>query len=147
MRIHELMTRNVITVAPDTPVTRIVSLLAGQAISGVPVVDGDRLIGVISEADLLMREKPLHTPAAIAFLGAILMVESQEKTYEEFRRHAGATARDIMSSPVVTISPDMEVAEAAQIMLDRNINRLPVVEGDRMVGILTRKDLVRALLG
>lgn len=147
MRVRDLMTKEVITVAPDTPITRIVSLLAGQAISGVPVLDGDRLVGVISEADLLMREKPLHTPAAIAFLGAVLLVEDQDKTYNDLRKHVGATAQDIMTSPVVTIGPDAEVAEAAKAMLDRQINRLPVVEGDRMVGILTRKDLVRALLG
>lgn len=147
MRVRELMTSNVITVAPDTPITRIISLLSGQAISGVPVLEGDRLVGIISEADLLMREKPLHTPAAIAFLGAVLMVEDSDRTYQDLKKHVGATAQDVMTSPVLTIDPEAEVAEAAKLMLDRNVNRLPVVADDRMVGIVTRKDLVRALLG
>jgi CBS domain-containing protein len=93
-----------------------------------------------------MREKPLHMPAAISFLGEALLLESRKQIDDEFRRHFGATARDIMTSPVVTIEPDMTLSRAAQIMVDKDVKRLPVVENDRLVGILTRKDLVRALL-
>lgn len=146
MLVRELMSKDVITVGPDTPITQIISLLAGQAISGLPVVVGDKLVGIVSEGDLVMREKPVRTPAAIAFLGALLFVKSFEQTYEELRRHVGATAADVMTKDVITIGPDATVTEAASLILDRDVKRLPVVEGDRLVGILTRKDLVRALL-
>lgn len=144
--VSEYMTREVLTVTPDTPVPQIVSVLAGQAISGLPVVEGDRVVGIISEGDLVMREKPLHMPAAISFLGEALLFESRKQIDDEFRRHFGATAADIMTREVVTIQPDMLLSQAAQIMVDKDVKRLPVVDNGRLVGILTRKDLVRALL-
>lgn len=144
--VSEYMTREVLTVTPDTPVPQIVSVLAGQAISGLPVVEGDRVVGIISEGDLVMREKPLHMPAAISFLGEALLFESRKQIDDEFRRHFGATAADIMTRDVVTIEPDMLLSQAAQIMVDKDVKRLPVVDNGRLVGILTRKDLVRALL-
>lgn len=146
MRVSELMTREVLTVRPDTPVQQIIRLLAGQAISGVPVVEGDRVVGIVSEGDLIMREKPVHAPAAIEFLGALLVLENPQRTYEELRRTVGATARDVMTTRVMTTRPDAEVAEAAKTMIEHDLKRLPVVEDGRLVGILTRKDLVRALL-
>lgn len=145
-RVRDYMTREVLTVNPDTPVPQIVAVLAGQAISGLPVVDGDRLVGVISEGDLMMREKPLHMPAAISFLGEALVLDTRKRIDDEFRRHFGAVARDIMTTKVHTVTPDSLLSEAAQLMVDHDVKRLPVVEGDQLVGILTRKDLVRALL-
>lgn len=148
LRVRDLMTRDVLTVSPDTPIQQIISVLAGQAISGLPVVDAEgRVVGLVSEGDLVMREKPVKMPAAIAFLGALLFVEDFQKTYEDLRRHVGATAGDVMTREVITIGPDATVEEAARVLIERDVKRLPVVEGDRLVGILTRKDLVRALLG
>lgn len=146
MPVHEWMTREVLSVGPETPVSEIVKLLASRAVSGLPVVDGGRLVGIVSEGDLIMREKPVQAPAAIAFLGALLFVNDFDRTKEELRRHAGASARDVMTSPVVTVRPDAEVSEAAALMVDKDVKRLPVVQDGRLVGILTRKDLVRALL-
>lgn len=144
--VKDYMTRDVLTVNPDTPVPQIVRVLAGQAISGLPVVDGERVVGVVSEGDLMMREKPLHMPATISFLGEALMLDSRKQFEDEFRRHFGAVARDIMTTKVITVEPDMLLSKAAQIMVDHDVKRLPVVDQGRLVGILTRKDLVRALL-
>ena len=144
--VRDYMTREVLTVNPDTPVPQIVRVLAGQAISGLPVVDGDRVVGIVSEGDLMMREKPLHMPAAISFLGEALLLDTRKQIDDEFRRHFGAVARDIMSTHVYTVGPDNLLAEAAQLMVDKDVKRLPVVDNGKLVGILTRKDLVRALL-
>ncbi|HEY9720837.1 MAG TPA: CBS domain-containing protein [Oscillatoriaceae cyanobacterium] len=146
MLVRDLMTREVLTVRPETPVQQIIRLLSGQAISGVPVVDGDRVVGIVSEGDLIMREKPVHAPAAIEFLGALLVLENPQRTYEELRRTVGATAADVMTKRVVTTRPEADVSEAARVMIEHDLKRLPVIENDRLVGILTRKDLVRALL-
>jgi CBS domain-containing protein len=145
-RVREYMTTDVLTVGPDTPVPQIVAVLAGQAISGLPVVDGDRVVGIVSEGDLVMREKPLHMPAAISFLGEALMIDSPKQIDTEFKKHFGATAKDIMTSHVYTVAPDAALSAAAQLMVDKDVKRLPVVENGKLVGILTRKDLVRALL-
>jgi CBS domain-containing protein len=144
--VREYMTTEVLSVSPDTPVSQIIAVLSGQAISGLPVVEGDRVVGVVSEGDLVMREKPLHMPAAISFLGVALTFESGKQMEEEFRRHAGATAGEIMTREVITVAPDTRLSEAARLMVDRDVKRLPVVDNGRLVGILTRKDLVRALL-
>ncbi|MFP5503677.1 MAG: CBS domain-containing protein [Candidatus Sericytochromatia bacterium] len=147
MRVSEIMTRDVLTVTPDTPIKQIISVLSGQAISGLPVVEADgRLVGIVSEGDLVMREKPVYMPAAVAFLGALIFVEDFKQTFEDLRRHVGATAQDVMTHAVITIGPEATTEEAAKIMIDRDVKRLPVVEGDRLIGILTRKDLVRSLL-
>lgn len=146
MLVRDLMTREVITVAPDTPVERIIRLLAGQPISGVPVVEGDHVVGIISEGDLVMREKKVDTPAAISFLGALLFVEDFRRTYEELRRHVGATAQDIMTHDVVAIEPEATAEAAATLMIERDLKRLPVLEGGKLVGIITRKDLLRTLM-
>jgi CBS domain-containing protein len=144
--VREYMTTEVLTATPTTPVPQIVATLSGQAISGLPVVDGDRVVGIVSEGDLVMREKPLHMPAAISFLGEALMLDSRKQIDDEFRKHFGATAADIMTREVYTISPEAALSEAARLMVEKDVKRLPVVENDRLVGILTRKDLVRALL-
>lgn len=146
MLVRDMMTREVITVSPDTPVEQIIRLLVGQPISGVPVVEGDRVVGIVSEGDLVMREKKVDTPAAISFLGALLFVEDFNRTFEELRRHVGATARDVMTHDVVSISPDAPLSDAATQLIDQDLKRLPVVEDGRLVGIITRKDLVRSLL-
>lgn len=145
-RVRDYMTTDVLTVSPDTPVPQIVAVLAGQAISGLPVVEGDRVVGIVSEGDLVMREKPLHMPAAISFLGEALMIDSPKQIDTEFKKHFGATAKDIMTAHVYTVSPETALSEAAKLMVEKDVKRLPVVEGDKLVGILTRKDLVRALL-
>ena len=145
-RVRDYMTRDVLTVTPETPVPKIVAVLAGQAISGLPVVEGDRVVGIVSEGDLVMREKPLHMPAAISFLGEMLVLDPARRFNDEFRRHFGATAGDIMTREVVTVTSDDSIAHAAQIFVDQDLKRLPVVDDGKLVGILTRKDLVRALL-
>jgi CBS domain-containing protein len=144
--VRDYMTREVLTVNPDTSVPEIVRLLSGQAVSGLPVVDGRRVVGIVSEGDLMMREKPLHMPAAISFLGEVLVLESRKKIDDEFRRHFGATASDIMTREVISVGPDTALSAAAKLMVDKDVKRLPVVEDGQLVGILTRKDLVRALL-
>lgn len=137
MKVRDVMTADVATVAPDTDLRDVAALLVQKRISGVPVVEGGRVLGVVSERDILFKERPsdgLHRGVL-----AWLMDEGDLMLKIDAR-----TAGTAMTSPAVTIGPARGVADAAALMLDESISRLPVVEGDTLVGIVTRHDLVRA---
>lgn len=143
MNVRDVMTPDVITVGPTMSLGDVARVLTDHGISGVPVVDQTgELIGVISEADFLMKERgrPARPQSGFdRFLG--LRTDATED-----RRLTAQTAAQAMSAPPVTIESDRSDREAAAIMVDRGINRLPVMSAGRMVGIVTRADLVRAYL-
>jgi CBS domain-containing protein len=137
MRVKDVMTADVVTVAPDTELRDVAALLVRHRISGVPVVQEGRVLGVISERDILFKERPssgLHRGVL-----AWLMDEGDLMLKIDARR-----AGEAMTRPAVTIGPSRGVADAATMMLDDGVSRLPVVDGGRLVGIVTRHDLVRA---
>ena len=137
MRVRDVMSTDVATVAPATDLRDIAALLVEKRISGVPVVENGRVVGVVSERDILFKERPsdgLHR----GVLGW-LMDEGDLMLKVDAR-----TAGSAMTSPAVTIGPDRGVADAASVMLDESFSRLPVVDHGSLVGIVTRHDLVRA---
>lgn len=138
MRVHELMTTDVVTATPDTALKDAARELAERGISGLPVVDADRhVLGVLSEADILAKEiDGAHRGSALQrFLEGAPTTE---------RFHA-LTVGEAMSAPAITIEASRPVTEAAAAMLADGINRLPVVDAEaRLVGVVTRADLVRA---
>lgn len=142
MTVREAMTTSVVAVRPATPLKDVARLLVEHRISGLPVVDDDgAVLGVVSEADFLMKEQG---PEAIPHrpLGRIFG-ESQASRSQQAKVDA-LTAGEAMTAPAVTIEPGRRIIEAAAIMTTRRLNRLPVVENGRLVGIVTRADLVRA---
>jgi len=140
MRIADIMTTEVLTVTPDTSLKAVAELLAERRISGAPVVDTDgHVLGVVSEADILAKERrPRPQNRMERFLGYHEPVSAKA---------AARTAGEAMTSPAVTVAPDRRVDAAAAIMLDRQINRIPVVDRTGvLVGLVTRADLVRAFV-
>lgn len=139
MRVDELMTKNVVTVTPATTLKEVASLLIQKGISGLPVVEGDQLVGVISEADLLVKEAgPAPRPSRV--LEWLLF---SDLTGSEAKLEA-RTAGEAMTAPAITIEPYTSVATAAATMTERGLKRLPVVKDGKLVGIVTRRDIVRA---
>jgi CBS domain-containing protein len=139
MNVEHLMTTDVVTVSPETSLKEVAAILDDRGISGLPVCDVEgQVVGVISEADILRKEEGRYPGRGSAF--DWLFGHSDEAV----ARLAARTAGEAMSTPPITIDAGRPVAEAAQLMVDRSVNRLPVVYGDRMVGIVTRADLVRA---
>lgn len=136
MKISEVMTRDVRAVSPETPLKEVATLLSEKRISGVPVVDGDeRVVGIVAESDIVRQEQGAERER-----GLLARVVEGPPIRLEAR-----TAAEAMNAPAVTIGPDAEVAEAARLMTEHGVNRLPVVDEDgRIAGIVTRADLVRA---
>lgn len=133
------MTQDVITVAPGTSLKVVAAMLVEARISGVPVCDGEgRVLGVVSEADIIWKTQGYHAERS-RFLRWIV-----DKTGGDFVRLDARNAGDAMTAPALTVGPDADVTSAARLMVERRVNRLPVVENGRLVGIVTRADLVRA---
>lgn len=138
MKVADVMTSDVVSVGPEAPIRDVAAILVSRRISGLPVVSElGAVLGVVSEGDILVKERPSEPRGALARL---LHQEQSALTAKEQARTAG----EAMTAPALTIAPDRPVAAAARLMVDEGINRLPVVEGDRLVGIVTRADLVSA---
>jgi CBS domain-containing protein len=138
VKISEVMTEDVVTIRPERSLKEVAETLAMYRISGAPVVDANgTVIGVISEFDIVRQEVGEAKPSGRL---ARLVRRRPEREVEE------RTARDAMTSPPITIGPQREVSEAARTMVERGINRLPVVEDGKLVGIVARADLVGAFL-
>jgi CBS domain-containing protein len=139
MRVEQLMTRDVVTVGPQTSLKVVAGLLARHRISGVPVCDADgHVVGVVSEGDILWKELGLGAG------GGGWIEWFLEDAYGRGQRVAARSAGEAMTSPALTIAPSATVSQAAKLMIGEGVNRLPVISDGRLVGIIARADLVRA---
>lgn len=142
----DIMTREVITVKEDTPISEVARIMGEKHISGVPVLsEKQALIGIVCESDIIDQSKQLHLPTVINLMGSIVFLESSKKMEKELKKMAGMTCREIMSAPVKTISPDSPLEAIVTLMAENRIHSIPVVEGGTLVGIVGKKDIVRAL--
>jgi len=143
---RDLMTKEVVTVGPETAVPEIATLLAKRNISGAPVVDAEgKLRGIVSEADLVVRAARPHFPRYIPFLEGVIFLENPSHYEQEVQKMLAVTAADIMTKKVVTAPPTASLEDLATLMTENNINRVVITEGERVVGIVSRGDIVRAL--
>lgn len=148
LTVRDIMQTDVVTVGPDMTVRELATVLADNKISGVPVVDDrGRVVGMVSEADVILQDADFHFPYYIQFLEGVIYLQSMAKFEERFRKAFGTKVSEVMSTEVVGISPEASVHDAATRMTDRRVNRLPVLEGGRLVGIVTRGDIVQAIAG
>ena len=145
MQAKEIMTSPVFTVTPDTPVAQIARLLREQHISGVPVLnEAGQVVGIVTEIDLIKRHARVHFPVYLPFLDSLTFLESPRRYQDDVRRVLGTTARDIMTQPVHTATPETDVQEIATLMVDERANPIPVVdENGQLVGIVSHTDIVR----
>jgi CBS domain-containing protein len=148
MLVRELMSSPAVTVAPTTEIRDVARTMREHVISGVPVVDENgALLGLITELELIARNAPVQEPRYLAVLSALIPVNVEEyRQYKEQLRQALAiNAADLMESEVETIHPDAPIEEALEAMLDPEVTMLPVVENERVIGVVTRTDLVRLI--
>ena len=141
MKVQEIMTRDVVTVGPDADLRDVAKVLVDNSISGVPVCGVRReLLGIVSEGDILVKEGGPRESADSSVGSA------EARTAKKAQKARAVKVREAMTTPVVTISPHASVAEAARRMSDLGIKRLPVVQDDKLVGIVSSTDLVRAFV-
>ena len=146
--VRDIMDADPATVAPDASVEEVVSTLREHELPGVPVVDGDgRLAGLVTEADLVLPDDQgdLHLPHYINLFGGTVFLEPLGRFEDRLRKAFASKASDMMTTDPDTVEPDTSVQEAARLVHDSGHNRLPVVEDGRLVGVVTRLDLLGAL--
>ncbi len=143
MKVSDVMTRKVVTVAPETPLTEVARLMLSRHISAVPVVDAGRVVGIVSEGDLARRPE-LGTEAQRS--PWVRLWYTRETLAEDFVKSHGRTAGQVMTPEVITVCENAPITEAVELMEKHHVKRLPVVRDDVIVGIISRADLVRALL-
>lgn len=144
---QDIMTKNVITVTPETTVTELACLLASHTIGGAPVVDGSgRLLGVVTESDLIDQTKKIHIPTVVAILDSLIFLERPDKMEKEIRKFAGSTVADIYTKNPVTVTEDTLLEEIATIMSEKSVHTLPVMRGDTLVGVIGKGDIIKTLI-
>ena len=147
LKIKEIMTTDLVTVRRETTVSELARLFAEKHISGIPVVDdGGRLIGMVTETDLVEQDKSLHIPTVISIFDWVICLESEKKFEKELRKMTGQTVGDILNTDVATVSPEDPVSRAADIMSSRKVSTIPVLEEGRLAGVVARIDLIRAMI-
>ena len=142
LTVRDVMTTTVISVHPSDPISDVAQVLVDRQISGVPVVDDHgTVLGVVSEADYLLKESGAERDQ-VSRMRRIL--ESADTRMARRQKLEARTVGELMTSPAMTIDPRRSVSEAARLMTSKHVNRLPVLDAGRLVGIVTRADLVRA---
>ena len=146
--IREIMDSNPVTVAPEASVQDVVAALREHQLPGVPVVDeGGRCVGIVTEADLVLPDQDgdLHIPHYINLFGGTIFLEPLSRFEDRLRKAFASKAEDMMTRDPDAVAPDTDVREAARRIHESGHNRLPVVEDGRLVGVVTRVDVLGAL--
>jgi CBS domain-containing protein len=142
LRVAEIAHQEWPTLGPDETVEGAIKLFAESGISGTPVVDGGRLVGIVTEGDLIFRDADVKAPGFLDILGGLIPLGSWDEYRKEALKSAGVTVDEVMTRELITISPDASLAEASTIMADKRVKILPVAEDDILRGVITRMDIL-----
>ncbi|MDJ0535274.1 MAG: CBS domain-containing protein [Xenococcaceae cyanobacterium MO_207.B15] len=145
--VADIMTPNPISVTPKTPLQEAITLLVEKKISGLPVIDEQgKLVGMISESDLMWQETGVETPPYIMLLDSVIYLQNPTRYEKEIHKALGQIVEDVMSDRPITVQSDQSVREAAKLMHDKRIRRLPVLDQKgKIIGIITQGDIVRMM--
>jgi len=146
LKAKDIMTGKVITVDENRSVKDLARILADNKISGAPVTDDQgKIVGVVTESDLIDRAKKVHIPTVMRLFDAFVVLESPDRMEKDFKKMAAATVKDICNRNVVSVTPDTPLDELATLMAEKNVHTLPVLDQGRLVGIIGKSDIIRTL--
>lgn len=150
-KVSDIMTKNVIACEASTSVQDAARLMYLNGLTGMPVIDEqDNLVGIITEYDLIRIEDHLHLPVTFAFLGSIVALDNPlngDEVQKQLEKLAATKVADLMTKDVKTIGPDAAIEDAAELFLHQKVNPVPVVENGKLVGIISRADIVKLIAG
>jgi CBS domain-containing protein len=142
LRVGDVMETDWPTLGPESTVEEAIKLFAEERVSGAPVIEDGRLVGIITEGDLIFQDADVKAPGFLDILGGIVPLGDTDEYRREALKSAGVTVGEVMSDDPVTVAPEATLAETATIMADRRKKILPVVEGGQLVGVITRMDIL-----
>ena len=143
----DIMTREVITISPDTEIAQVAKLLLTKRINGVPVVkDAGKLVGILCQSDLIIQQKNIPIPSLFTLLDGFIPLTSSKKLDKEVEKIMATKAEDAMTANPVTVNPDTAIEEIAALMVEKSYHTLPVVDAGKLVGIVGKEDVLRTLI-
>ncbi len=143
----DIMTTDVITLSPETDIIQAARTLLDKGINGAPVIDGKgELVGILCQSDLVFQQKQLPLPSLFTFLDMVIPVSSSRQMEKEVNKIAAMTVAQAMSTDPVTVTPDTGIDTIATLMVDKSFHTLPVVENNRLVGVIGKEDVLKTLL-
>ena len=146
--VSEIMTRDVVTVSPDTPVAEAAKLLLEKSVNGLPVVDEDNaLVGIICQSDLITQQKKLPLPTYFTLLDGLIPLTSLGSVERQINKMSATEVKDAMTVDPVSVSPDSDIQEVANLMVEKNFHTIPIVRDGKLVGIVGKEDILRMLAG
>lgn len=147
VKAKDIMTREVITVYPDTEIQQAAKLMLDNHLNGLPVIDGEgRLQGILCQSDLMAQQRKIPLPSFFVLLDTAIPLASQQSIDAQVRKMAASRVADAMTPDPLTVDPETSLEEIATLMVKHNIHTLPVFDGDRLVGIIGKEDVLRTLM-
>jgi len=146
---RDIMTPDPVTIGPEAGVTDAARLMTDRSVGALPVVDAHgALVGLVTEGDLIMQDVKLEFPTYIQLLDGFIMYPPAHARFEhELKKAVAATVEDVMSADPVTVSADAAIEDVATLLAEKDVSRLPVMDGEKLVGIVSKHDIVKAIAG
>jgi len=143
----DIMTKDIITISPDTEIAQAAQLLLTNRINGVPVIDdAGKLVGILCQSDLIIQQKNIPIPSLFTLLDGFISLTSSKKLDKEVEKIAATTVADAMTANPVTVNSDTGIEEVAALMVEKSYHTLPVVDAGNLVGIVGKEDVLRTLI-
>lgn len=147
MLARDVMSKDVISVHPADKVEHVAKIMLDNKISGVPVVDENmHVVGMLSENDLMVKAHELKVPFYVTLFDSMIFLENPLHFQTDLKKYTAVKVRDIMTEKVITVDEDMEVSDVVDLMMRKKINRVPVLRHQKLVGIITRNDILKSLV-
>jgi len=146
IKAKDIMTSNVVTLKKEMGVKEAAEILLDKGIGGAPVVDDEgNVVGMVTESDLIMEDVKLHFPTFIHLLSGIIYLESIKAFEEKLKKAAAVKVEDVMSKKVISVTEDTSIEDIATLMIEKGISRVPVVREGKLVGLVSKRDIVRTI--
>jgi CBS-domain-containing membrane protein len=143
----DIMTKDIITISPDTEIAQAAQLLLTNRINGVPVIDdAGKLVGILCQSDLIIQQKNIPIPSLFTLLDGFISLTSSKKLDKEVEKIAATTVADAMTPNPVTVNSDTGIEDVAALMVEKSYHTLPVVDAGNLVGIVGKEDVLRTLI-
>lgn len=146
MKVSDVMTKDVYTLSPDQTLAEAAKLLLDKDVGGVPVTREKRVVGMLSERDLLDARLNPRPPRYLELLGGIIYLDNVSEYQSQLKKTVATKVEQVMTKDVISVDINTPVVEAARLIRDHGINRIPVLDGERLVGIVTRHDVLQGMV-
>lgn len=146
IKAKDIMTQGPITISSDSDITAAAKILLEQGFNGIPVVDEGKLVGIICQSDLIAQQKGLPLPSVFTLLDAFIPLKSAKSIEKEMQKIAAIKVTDAMTPNPITVGPETGIESVAELMVDKGFHTLPVVENDKLVGIVGMADILKTIV-